>query len=97
MGLFGYYSAEREEKVIKDIAKFLVDNDFDTVAKLVLESLKPIAGVGGPMLYMMGFPFFMILGEKSMDLGNLIRETPRENIDRVLSKIDELRMAKDKR
>jgi hypothetical protein len=94
MGFNSYYSAEREEKLINDISKFVVNNDLETITNVMLESVKPIAGVGGPMIFMLGFPLFTIFGTWSLDLGNMLRDNPREKIDRILTKIDELAIAK---
>jgi hypothetical protein len=94
MGFNGYYSAEREAKLIDDLAKFAVNNDLETITHIMLESVKPIAGVFGPLTFMLGFPIFTLFGTWSLDLGNLLKDNPREKIDLILKRIDELVVAK---
>lgn len=95
MAFDGYYSAEREEELLNDIAKFLVNNDFDTITQVLLESVRPIAGVGGPMLYVVGFPVFAFFGTTSLDFGNMLLHNPREKIGRLTKKINDLRDIKE--
>jgi hypothetical protein len=95
MALDGYYPPEREEEVINDIARFVVNNDFDTITHVVLESLKPIAGLGGPLVFMVTFPFFSMFGTWSLALGNMLQDNPREKIDKILQRIEEFKIAKE--
>ena len=46
-----------------------MNNDFDTITHVVLESLKPIAGLGGSLVFMPTFPFFSMFGTWSLALG----------------------------
>ena len=77
-------------ELIDKIARVLVENDAGWIAKAYLEAFKPISTMGGVMMYVPAFPFFEILGTWGHELGLMLVDDPKGNIDRLLKRIDEL-------
>ena len=59
-------SDEKEEKIIKRTAETIYKYDMDLVAILFLESMKPLASVGGQLARYMVAPFIPFIGDKSL-------------------------------
>ena len=88
-------SPEREKELIDKMARFITDRHMQTPAIIFLESLKPLSFVIGQfgMAYLSPFtPFFGRWGNEG-----LILIQKRENVERLLQRIEELSRNQDKK
>lgn len=92
-------SSEEEEEIIKRFAETIYKYDMDLVAILFLESIKPIASIGGQITRYMVAPFIPFLGEKSMPY--LATFQNKENLEKLIQELERLskqeKMEKDMR
>ena len=79
---------EREKELIEKISNYIVDNHMETPAILFLESMKPLAYIGGQMAILYLTPFLDILDKWSEEGIALFQK--RENIELILKKIEEI-------
>ncbi len=87
---------DARSEIIDKIARVLVENDAAGISKAYLEAFRPISTMGGVMLYVPAFPFFEVLGSWGHELGLMLVDDPKGNIDRLLRRIDELQEEREK-
>jgi len=80
-------SDEKEEKIIKRTAETIYKYDMDLVAILFLESMKPLASVGGQLARYMVAPFVPFIGDKSIPY--LATFQNKENVERLIKELEE--------
>lgn len=81
-------SPEREEELLTSIAKMFVKYDMAFTARMILIPAKPIAVIADEIATAFIYPFTPLLGSWSEDL--LVLFYKRENIDRLVAKIEQL-------
>ncbi len=81
-------SPERQKELIDKIAKYIVDYRMETPAILFLESVKPLAFVGGQLATFYLAPFLPLVGRWGEEAIALLQS--RENVERLLQRIEEL-------
>jgi len=79
---------EREKELIDQIAKRVVDHHMETPAILFLESFKPLSFVAGQFGRVYLGPLTPLLGSWSEEGLALLQK--KENVDRLLRRIEEL-------
>jgi hypothetical protein len=84
-------------EIIEKFSRIVVDNDLGSFARLYLHLFKPVSTLGGVFLYYPGFVFFEVLGPWAHEIGQMLIDNPQKNIDRILTRIDELETEKEKR
>lgn len=84
-------------EIIDKFSRIVVDNDLGSFARLYLNLFKPISNLGGVFLYYPGFVFFEVFGPWTHEIGQMLIDNPQGNIDRILTRIDELELEKEKR
>jgi acyl-CoA reductase-like NAD-dependent aldehyde dehydrogenase len=78
---------EEEDEIIRRLAEAIYKYDMDLVAILFLESIKPLASVGGQLARYMVAPFVPFVGEKSIPyLATLQR---KENVEKLIRQLEE--------
>ena len=80
-------SDEKEEKIIKRTAETIYKYEMDLVAILFLESMKPLASVGGQLARYMVAPFVPFIGDKSLPF--LATFQNKENVERLIKELEE--------
>lgn len=80
-------SDEKEEKIIKRTAETIYKYEMDLVAILFLESMKPLASVGGQLARYMVAPFVPFIGDKSLPF--LATFQNKENVERLIRELEE--------
>ncbi|KPV64657.1 MAG: hypothetical protein AOA65_0872 [Candidatus Bathyarchaeota archaeon BA1] len=88
-------SPEREKELIDKIAKYIVDYGMETPAILFLESVKPLAFVGGQLTLFYLAPFLPLVGRWGEEAITLLQS--RENVERLLQRVEELIKEKEER
>jgi hypothetical protein len=81
-------SEEDKNKLIEKIAKKIVEKRLEVPAIFFLESIKPVAFVGTQISYIVFAPFLYLLGPESFNYLSIFEK--REDIEKLLSKIEEL-------
>jgi hypothetical protein len=81
---------ERQEVVIGEVAKFVVNNGLSSVAEMFLSSLRPTSSVLAGVAFVQYFSFSALFGQLGMEFSYMMADKPEETIDRVLAKIAEL-------
>lgn len=80
-------SSEEEDEIIKHVAETIYKYDMDLVAILFLESIKPLASVGGQLARYIVAPFIPFVGERSIPY--LATFQNKENIERLIRRLEE--------
>lgn len=80
-------SDEKEEKIIKRTAETIYKYDMDLVAILFLESMKPLASVGGQLARYMVAPFIPFIGDKGLPFFATFQN--KENVERLIKELEE--------
>jgi len=78
---------EEKEDIIKRVADAIYKYDMDLVAILFLESIKPLASVGGQLARYMLAPFVPFVGERSMPYLATFQE--KENLEKLIKVLEE--------
>lgn len=81
-------SEEDKNKLIEKIAKKIVEKRLEVPAVFFLESIKPVAFVGTQISYIVFAPILYLLGPESFNYLSIFEK--REDIEKLLSKIEEL-------
>ncbi len=81
---------EREKIVIKEAAKFIVDNNLSGMAEPFLRSFQPTSEVLGGVAFLHFFHWSVLLGRWAMELTYMLADQPRQTIDRILAEVEEL-------
>jgi hypothetical protein len=90
-------SEEEEEKIIEEVANFIHVRGLETAAILFLESSKPLAHIGVGMSRLFVAPFLPIFGDDGDIFGNKMMNLleKRKNIEKLISRIEELKLGKN--
>ena len=80
-------SDKEKEEMIKKTADTIYEYDMDLIAILVLESMKPLASVGGQLSRYMVAPFIPIVGDKSLPY--LATFQNQENVESLILELEE--------
>jgi hypothetical protein len=75
-------SDKEKDEMITNVAETIYKYDMDLVAILILESIKPLASVGGQLTRFMVAPFIPFIGDKSMPY--LATFQNKENVERLI-------------
>ena len=75
-------SDKEKDEMIKKVADTIYKYDMDLIAILVLESIKPLASVGGQLSRFMIAPFIPVIGDRSMPY--LATFQNKENVERLI-------------
>lgn len=78
---------EEEDEIIRRVAETIRKYDMDLVAILFLESIKPLASVGGQLARYMVAPFVPFVGERSMPY--LATFQRKENVEKLIRQLEE--------
>jgi len=81
-------SDQEKDEMIKKAAETIYKYDMDLVAILILESMKPLASVGGQLSRFMVAPFIPFIGDKSMPY--LATFQNKENVERLISLLEDM-------
>jgi acyl-CoA reductase-like NAD-dependent aldehyde dehydrogenase len=80
--------SEREkDEMIKKAAETIYKYDMDLVAILVLESIKPLASVGGQLGRYMVAPFVPFISEKTIPYMATFQD--KKNVERLIKELEE--------
>lgn len=91
------YDLSKKEKMIENIAKFIVNNGVEDLAEVAIEALMPASYLLGRLGYITAFPWIYVLfGEKGEDYSNLIGLEFQDHMPKVIKRVRELREEKDK-
>lgn len=87
-------TSEKEIKLINNVAKKIVDSKMETPAVWLLQTIKPLAFVGGELSYFFLAPFLPFLE----DLGYTFLDTfeKRKNIERLIKTVERLHKEQNK-
>jgi hypothetical protein len=85
---------QREAELIDKIANFMLDYGVDSFFEPMLETFQPFGDVLGFMLFLGVFPFFEVIGGYWHDFNNILIEDPKSNIDKLTTRIQEIREAR---
>jgi len=80
-------SDKEKDEMIKKAAETIYKYDMDLIAILVLESIKPLASVGGQLSRFMIAPFIPFIGDRSMPY--LATFQNKENVERLIQELEE--------
>ena len=83
-----------EEEFIEKAASIIIDKDLEPFASFFLQAIKPVAFVSGELAMFFGAPFLLILENVGYDFLETFQK--RENIDRLLERVDVLSKEKEK-
>ena len=81
-------SPDESEDIIKRFAKSIYKYEMVLVAILFLESIKPIASVGGQFARYMVAPFIPFIGEESIPY--LATFQDKDNVEKLIQEIERL-------
>lgn len=88
---------ETEKELIEKTARFIVEHDLETMAKLALETFG-FTDFAGLMLFNEVFPFASgLFGATGQEFVELMTLNPRANSRRILERVEELEKEKQKR
>ena len=87
---------ESESKMIEVYADFVVRNDLEEVVLLTLKAVRPYSQILGNMSYFTLFPLFEAFGSTTHEFGNIMMSHPREFLDRLVNRIEELKEERGK-
>lgn len=88
-------SDKEKDEMIKKAAETIYKYDMDLVAILILESMKPLASVGGQLSRFMVAPFIPFIGDRSMPY--LATFQNKENVERLIQELEERGKQEEKR
>ena len=80
-------SDDKENEIIKSTAETIYKYDMNLVAILFLESIKPLASVGGQFARYLVAPFIPFIGEKSMPFFATFQN--KNNVERLIQTLEE--------
>ncbi|MBD3207757.1 hypothetical protein GF319_15615 [Candidatus Bathyarchaeota archaeon] len=82
---------EEENELIEQVAEKIHEYKMETVAILTLESVKPLAYVGGEMSRVFLAPFLPILGREFNDMGEkyITVFEERDNIEKLIQLLEQ--------
>lgn len=81
---------EREKEVIKEAAKFIVNNNLTGLAEPFLRSFRPTSEILGGVAFLQYFHWSVLLGRWTMELTYMMADKPRETIDHILAEVEVL-------
>jgi hypothetical protein len=89
---------EEVDEILDKAAEKINKYGMDTVAILALESVKPLAYVGGEMSRMMISPFLAALGPDTDKLGEKLIYVfeDRRNLEKLIERLEEIERKKDR-
>lgn len=87
-------SPEKEEEYINRVAEIIVKSGMETYAMMLLTGVKPMSYVGSQLLTAYYGPLARIAGSWTEDL--LVLAYKRENIDRIVQRIKQLSLKKER-
>ena len=93
-------SPEREQEIIDQVSRFIVNNGLTTMADLFLTSLRPGATVLMPFGSAYLFPFSPLLGSLGPEFSYMLINKPEQTVDRLqsaIAKFDEERKLNEKK
>lgn len=88
-------SDKEKEEMIKNVAETIYKYDMDLVAILVLESMKPLASVGGQLSRFMVAPFIPFIGDRSIPY--LATFQNKDNVEKLIQELEEREKQEDNR
>ena len=80
-------SEEKETEIIKKTAETIYKYDMDLVAILILESIKPLASVGGQFARFVVAPFIPFIGDNSSPFFATFQD--KNNVERLIQTLEE--------
>lgn len=80
-------SSDKEDEIINRSAEIIYKYEMDLVAILFLETMKPLASVGGQFARYMVAPFIPFVGDKSLPY--LATFQDKNNVERLIQKLEE--------
>ena len=80
-------SDEKETEIIKKTAETIYKYDMDLVAILILESIKPLASVGGQFARYVVTPFIPFIGDNSSPFFATFQD--KNNVERLIQTLEE--------
>ena len=80
-------SEKEKDEMIKKAAETIYKYDMDLVAILVLESIKPLASVGGQLGRYMVAPFIPFVSDKTLPYFATFQD--KENVERLIKELEE--------
>jgi hypothetical protein len=80
-------SEKEKDEMIKKTAETIYKYDMDLVAILVLESIKPLASVGGQLGRYMVAPFIPFISERTIPYMATFQD--KENVERLIKELEE--------
>ena len=80
-------SDEKETEIIKNTAETIYKYDMDLVAILILESIKPLASVGGQFARYVVAPFIPFIGDNSSPFFATFQN--KNNVERLIQTLEE--------
>ncbi len=90
---------EDEEKVIRKTAEIIHRFGLDAAAILMIESIKPLAYIGGQMGRFLISPFLLAISEDLGRKGDIFLRVfeKRENVEKLLSLLEEMAKEEEER
>jgi len=80
-------SDDKKNEIIKRTAETIYKDDMDLVAILILESIKPLASIGGQFARYMVAPFIPFIGDKSSPFFATFQN--KNNVERLILTLEE--------
>ena len=87
-------SPEKEEEYINRVAEYIVKSGMEMPAKMLLTGARPVSYVGSQLFTAFYGPLASVMGSWTEDLTVLAYK--RENIDRIVQRIDQLSRKKER-
>ena len=87
-------SPEKEEEYINRVAEYIVKSGMEMPARIFLTGVKPMSYVGSQLATAYFGPLASILGDWTDDI--LVLSYKRENIDRIVQRIEQLSLEKER-
>lgn len=85
---------EEVEKLIDNFARDVVKTNFEGPALLLIRVFSPLSRIFGSTWMLINWPILELFGFPAFDFALILRN--RENIDKLINKIDELIEEKEK-
>lgn len=89
-------SKDREDELVKKAFDMITKFEMDVPAVLMLESIKPLAFVGGSLLRIALSPYFLFFGSEGHEILDTFEK--RQNIEKLIKMLEEKhKQEKDKK
>lgn len=80
--------AMSEERLIDRVAKWIANQDLESPAIILIQTIKPISTIGGDLALFFLAPFLPMLEEKGYDFIETFQR--RENLEKLIQRLEQI-------